>query len=104
MDRAEIDPGGGFGAVGAVAEVDRVEVLGDDLRLLPLTREVVGERGLAQLLEHGPVVLLRQRVLDELLGNRRGALPRAAGDVGDEGAGDALDVDARIAPEPLVLH
>src|SRR3712207_7559074 len=42
-------------AVGAVAEVDRVQVLGEDLLLRPLVAEVEGERGLAELLEQRPV-------------------------------------------------
>ena len=35
---AEVRPRGGLDAVGAVAEVDRVEVLGDDLFLRPFVR------------------------------------------------------------------
>ena len=66
--------------------------------------EVVGERRLAQLLEHGPAVLGGERVLDELLGDRRGALLRRAGDhVLPDGAGDALVVDAVVLVEAPVL-
>ena len=100
---AEVHARGRLDPVRAVAEIDRVQILGEDLRLLPLAGEVVGERRLTELLEHGPVVLLGERVLDELLSDRRGALARAAGDVGDERAGDAADVDARVRPEALVL-
>ena len=52
---AEVRARGRLDAVGAVAEVDRVQVLGEDLLLGPLARQVVGERGLAQLLEHRPL-------------------------------------------------
>jgi hypothetical protein len=37
--------------VGALAEVDGVQVLGEDLVLVPLALEVVGEGGLAEFLE-----------------------------------------------------
>jgi hypothetical protein len=66
--------------------------------------EVIGERGFAHLLEDRPVVLRSKCVLDELLGDRRRALRRPTGHVGDERPADAADVDARIAPEALVLH
>ena len=48
---AEVGARGGLDAVGAVAEVDRVEVVAQDLLLRPLAREVVRHRGLAQLHE-----------------------------------------------------
>ena len=54
---AEVGPRGRLDAVGAVAEVDGVQVLGEDLLLRPLALEVVGERRLAQLLEHRAVAL-----------------------------------------------
>ena len=100
---AEVDPRGRLGAVGSVAEVDGVEVLLEDLGPGPLAREVIGQRRLAQLLEHGAVAFGGQGVLDELLGDRRCALASAAGDVGDKRAGDAPDVHAGVRPEPLVL-
>ena len=71
---AEVGAHGGLDAVGAVPEVDGVEVLGEDLVLRPLALEVVGERRLAQLLEHRPVALRGERVLHELLGDRRATL------------------------------
>ena len=104
VDLAEVHPGGGLDPVGAAAEVDRVQVLGEDLALGPLVREMEGQRRLAELLENRPVALLGKRVLDELLGDRRGALGRAPGDVAEQGAPDAADVDPGIAPEALVLE
>ena len=74
--RAEVDARRRLDAVGAVAEVDRVQVLGEDLVLGPLARQVVGERRLAQLLEDRAVALRLERVLDELLRDRRAALAR----------------------------
>ncbi len=100
---AEVHARRGLDAVRAVAEVDRVQVLVEDLRPRPPAREVVGQRGLAQLLEDRAVVLLGQRVLDELLGDRRGALPRAAGDVGQHRARDASQVDPGVGPESPIL-
>ena len=101
---AEVRPRGRLDAVGAVAEVDRVQVLGEDLRLGPLARQVVGQRRLAQLLEQRALVLGAHRVLDELLGDRRAALDGLLlDDVLDERAPDAADVDARVAEEAAVL-
>ena len=54
---AEVRAHRGLDAVGAVAEVDRVQVLGEDLVLGPAPLEVVGERGLAELLEDRAVAL-----------------------------------------------
>jgi hypothetical protein len=71
---AEVGAGGRLDAVGALAEIDGVEVLREDLVLGPLAFEVVGERCLAELLEDGSRALRLERVLDELLGDRRGAL------------------------------
>ncbi len=48
---AEVGAGGGLDPVGALAEVDRVQVLGEDLVLAPVALEPVGERRLAELLE-----------------------------------------------------
>ena len=69
-----------------------------------LLRELVGERGLAELLEDRAVRLGLQRVLDELLLDRRGALDGASvDDVVDERARDPADVDAALGLEALVL-
>ena len=101
---AEVGARGGLDAVGAVAEVDRVEVVAQDLLLRPLARDVVRQRGLAQLHEQRPPVLGGERVLDELLGDRRAALDRLLGqDVLVERAADAAEVDAVVGVEALVL-
>jgi hypothetical protein len=101
---AEVGLGGGLDPVGALAEVDRVQVLGQDLRLRPVLVEFVGERRLAELLQDRAAALRFERVLDELLGDRRGALlGRAAAEVTDQGAGDAAQVDAVVFVEAGVL-
>ena len=104
MVPAEVDARGGLDAVGALAEVHGVQVLGEDLLLGPLALELVGERRLLQLLEERAVLLRDQRVLDELLGDRRGALRGAlAAHVLPQRARDALVVDALVLVEALVL-
>ncbi len=101
---AEEGPRGRLDPVGALAEVDRVQVLGEDLVLAPVALEPVGERRLAELLEDRAAALGGERVLDELLGDRRGALRGAlAEDVLDQGAPDALEVDAVVLVEARVL-
>jgi hypothetical protein len=65
---------------------------------------VVGQRGLAHLLEDRPVALGLQGVLDELLGDGRSALDGlAAEDVLHERAADAPDVDAGVLVEAAIL-
>ena len=100
----EVGPRRRLDAVGAVAEVDLVEVVAEDLLLGPPAREVVRERGLAELLEDRALVLGGERELHELLRDRRGALQRlAGGDVLDGRAGDAAQVDAAVGVEAAVL-
>jgi hypothetical protein len=66
--------------------------------------ELVGQRGLAQLLEDRAVRLRLERVLDELLLDRGGALYTAlVADVGQERAADPAQVDAAVGVEALVL-
>src|SRR5215218_2651222 len=104
MGVAEVGSGGGLDAVRALTEIDRVEVLGEDLVLVPLALELVGERGLAELLEDGPRALRTEGVLDELLGDGRSTLARAAmQDVLEHRPADADDVDAAVLVEALVL-
>ena len=103
VDLAEVHARRRLDSVGAVPEVDRVQILRHDLLLGPPASEVVGERRLAQLLEDRAVVLLGQRVLDELLGDRRRALLGSAGDVRKDRARDPSQVDPRVGPEPPVL-
>ena len=101
---AEVRLGGGLDAISAFAEVDRVEVLRDDLVLGPVALELVGKRRFAELLKDGAVVLGCERVLHELLGDGRGALlGRAGQDVLVDGAGDALVVDAAVLVEAAIL-
>ena len=99
----EVDARRLLDAVGAVPEVDRVQVRGEDPVLRPALLELPGERGLAELAADR--LLVRQvGVLDELLGDRRAALDRAvARHVRPEGARHAAHVDAAVLVEALVL-
>ena len=101
---AEVGLGGRLDPVGALAEVDRVEVLGQDFVLRPVLLEFVGERRLAELLQHRAAAFGFEGVLDELLGDRRGALLGAlAEDVGDQRSRQAPEVDAVVFVEARVL-
>ena len=101
---AEVGARGRLDPVGALAEVDRVQILREDLVLGPVALDLIGERRLAELLEDGAAALGLKRVLDELLGDGRGALGRAAGEqVGGRGARHALDVDAVVLVEAPIL-
>src|SRR5205823_10477552 len=71
---AEVGLGRLLDSVGALAEVDLVQVLGEDLVLVPVPLELIRERRLAKLLEDGAAALRPEGVLDELLGDRRSAL------------------------------
>ncbi len=100
----EVRARGGLDAVGAVAEVDRVQVVAEDPLLRPLARQVVGHRRLAQLLEDRAVVLGGERVLDELLRDRRAALDGLLrAHVLPQRAADAAHVDALVRVEAAVL-
>jgi hypothetical protein len=90
--------------VSALTEVDLVQVRGEDLVLVPLALELVGQRRLAELLEDGSAALGGQRVLHELLGDSGGSL-RGAGtrDVLHDRAADPHEVDAAVLVEALVL-
>ncbi len=102
--RAEVGARRGLDPGRALAEVDLVQVLGEDLVLRPLPLEVVCDRRLAELLQDRAAVLRGERVLDELLRDRRGALlGRAGEDVLIERPADPLEVDAAMLVEALVL-
>ena len=89
--------------VGAVPEVDRVEVRRQDPVLRPALRELPGERRLAHL-AGDRLVVAAVGVLDVLLRDRRAALDdRLVADVLPGGAEDAAHVDAVVLVEPLVL-
>ena len=101
----EVDERRLLDAVGAVPEIDRVQVLLQDPLLRPRLRtlELPGERGLAHLAGDRLLVAV-ERVLHELLRDRRAALDDLLlADVRDEGAADAAQVDPVVLPEPPVL-
>ncbi len=90
-------------AVGAVAEVDRVQVGGQDPVLRPALLELPREGRLLQLAADRALAL-RVRVLDELLCDRRAAFDDLlVADVLPDRAHDPVDVDAAVLVEALVL-
>jgi hypothetical protein len=100
----EVRRGGGLDPVGAVAEVDRVEVVAQDPLLGPLVRDLVGQRRLAQLVEQRALLLGGERDLDELLRDRGAALDGLLGaHVLPQGARDAAQVDAVVGVEAAIL-
>ena len=91
-------------AVGAVPEVDRVQVRGEDLVLRPALLELPRERGFLQLAADRPLAG-DVGVLHELLRDRGAALHRAlVRDVGPESAPHAAHVEAAVLVEPAVLR
>jgi hypothetical protein len=90
-------------AVGAVAEIDRVQVGGQDLVLGPALLELPGERGLLELAaDRAPT--LHVGVLDELLCDGRSALDHLlVAHVLPDRAQDPVDVHAAVLVEALVL-
>ena len=89
--------------VRAVPEVDRVQVGGQDPVLRPLLLELPRERRLLQLAPERPL-LPGERVLDELLRDRRAALhDLLVRHVGPDRPQDAVEVDAAVLEEALVL-
>src|SRR5581483_2983762 len=99
----EVCARGPFDSVGAVPEIDRVEVRSEDPVLRPLLFQLPCERGLLQL-PCDRALVAGERVLDELLRDRRAALHRPAAHVVPERARHAANVDAAVLVEALVLH
>ena len=99
---AEIRLRGGLDAVRPAAQVDRVHVVAQHFALILLLRDLHREDGLAELAgvagRFAQIVAFRV-----LLGDGRPALARALGDVVDERAGDALEIDAPVRVERAVL-
>ncbi len=104
MGATEVGSGRGLDPVGPLAEVDRVQVLGEDLVFAPVAFQPVGERRFAELLQDRATALRDQGALHELLGDRRGALlRRLRKEVLDEGATDSLEVDSVVLVEAGVF-
>ena len=100
---AEVGLGGGAHAVGALAQVDALQVLEQDLVLGRAPVELAGQHQLADL-AHERALLARVGVLHVLLGDRRAALDEArAAHVGQKGPGAAPQVDSTVVVEVAVL-
>ena len=95
--------GGRLDAVGAAAEVDRIEVALEDLALGLLTLELQGDEGLLHLALEG-ALLGEIEDLDVLLSDRRRALELLALGVAEGRTHDALGVDTPVGPERPVLR
>ncbi len=107
---AEVAPGGCLDAVGAVAEVDEVQVALEDLLLRQALLDADRQARLPDLAADrvvgGGVVAggIEQGVLDVLLGERAATLRRlTALDVGDGGPQRPADVDGTVVEEAGVL-
>ena len=99
----EVGAGRGLHPVGALAQVDLVQVEVEDLLLGEHALDAVGENRLGQLAQ---VALFRgeQQAAGDLLGDGRAALAAAAGEqVVDGGPGDGPAVQAGVLPETAVL-
>ena len=98
--------GGGGDTVGARAEIDLVQIELEDLLLGEGALDADGEDGFLQL-ALDILVVRQQEVLGHLLGDGRGADHAAArlhrAQIGDDGADDALNVEAAMLVEILVL-
>ena len=101
---AEVRAGGPLDAVGPVAEVDGVEVRGENLVLRPVLLELPRECRFLQLA--GDRALgAGQLVLDELLRDRRASLERRfVPNVRPQGASHTAKVDAPVLVEAAVLR
>ena len=91
-----------FDAIGAVAEVNGVEVALEDLRLRQLIVDLDRKDGFLELAGDRPF-LSQVENLDVLLGDGRGSFGRIARGVVSRGAQDAFQVDPAVRIERAVL-
>ncbi len=99
---AVVGLGGGLDAVGAATVVAGVDVAGEDVVLGLLPVQLQGDDQFLQL-ARDRLVLGQVVVLDVLLGDRRTALRALAGQGVEHAARGALEVDAGVLVERLVL-
>src|SRR5262249_57158109 len=99
----EIAARGELDAPGSAAEIDRIEIELEDLRLAQRLLDPRRDDHLADLSLVGQV-LAHQQVLDDLLSDGGAALRAAGGgEVSDEGADQAALVDPLVLVEAFVL-
>ena len=100
----EIHPGRVGYAVGARAEINDVEVFGEDLRFAELALELAGQGGLLELANQG-AVLAQKYGAGQLLGDRAGPLlHRALAQVAHHGPADPHRVNAVVLIEAPVFR
>ena len=94
----------GGNAIGAATEINLVQIKLEDLLLGEGALDADGEDNLLQLALHG-LVARQKEVLGDLLGDGRGTdfVAARTADIGDDGAQDALNVEAAMLIEVLVL-
>ena len=91
-------------AIGAGAEIDPVQIQGQDLLLGILVLQPDGEQQLLHLALEG-LVGRQEQVARQLLGDGGGALGRVASvEVGQRGADDAHRIEAPVLVEAAILH
>ena len=102
--RAEVALAGGLDPIGAGAEVDGIEIPGQDFLFGQPPFEPERQHHLLELARPGALGG-EEQVLRQLLRDRAAALDRAAGiEVGERGTNDAAQIQARMLEEPPVLH
>ena len=102
--RAKIALAGGLDAIGAGAEVDGIEIPGQDFVFGKPPLEPERENHFLELARPGALGG-EEQVLRQLLRDRAAALDRAAGiEVRERGPGDAAQIHSRMLEEPPVLH
>ncbi len=98
----EVEPGGGFDAVRAVAEVDLIAVEREDLPLGVALLDLDGEEGLLDLPLPG-LLVIEEQLAGQLLGEGAGAGQPPLDDVFDRRHHDPRHDDAEVAIEIGVL-
>lgn len=99
----EIPLRGRFDAIGPAAEIDAVQIQGEDLFLGEFQLQPDGQHQFLHLAAH--ILIRRQeQVLGQLLGQGRAALHHPLGPhIGDQGPSHADGVEAGVIIKPLVL-
>ncbi len=101
---AEEGIGGRLRPVEALAKINAVEVIAEDLRLRVSHLDPVGQKDFEELAVIGPLHAA-DAVAGELLRDRAGALASAMpGQVDHEGARDAVGIDAAMQVKPAVFR
>ena len=100
----EIAPGGGIHAIGAGAEVDPVQIQGQDLILGEIGLQPQGQQKFLNFAFQGPL-MGQKDVLGQLLADGAAALHDAPGEqIGHHGAAQSDGIDAEMAVKAAVFR